>query len=113
MIVMNNKGQALVEFVLILPIFLLLLLAVYDFGRIFNTKNILLSDSNDIVEMVKNEKTIDDVKNIYDDIDIKISDEEEYRVIEVSDKIELMTPGFNKIFGEPYIVMVKRYIPNE
>ena len=113
MIVMNNKGQALVEFVLILPIFLLLLLAIYDFGRIFNTKNMLEGNSNDIVEMVKNDKPLDDIKSIYKDIDISISTEEEYRVIEVSDKMELMTPGFNRIFGDPYKVIVKRYIPNE
>ena len=110
---MNNKGQALVEFVLILPIFLLLLLAIYDFGRIFNTKNMLEWNSNDIVEMVKNDKSLDDIKSIYKDIDISISTEEEYRVIEVSDKMELMTPGFNRIFGDPYKVIVKRYIPNE
>lgn len=113
MIVMNNKGQALVEFVLILPIFLLLLLAIYDFGRIFNTKNMLEGNSNDIVEMVKNDKSLDDIKSIYKDIDISISTEEEYRVIEVSDKMKLMTPGFNRIFGDPYKVIVKRYIPNE
>lgn len=113
MIVMNNKGQALVEFVLILPIFLLLLLAIYDFGRIFNTKNMLEGNSNDIVEMVKNDKSLDDIKSIYKDIDISISTEEEYRVIELSDKMELMTPGFNRIFGDPYKVIVKRYIPNE
>ena len=45
---MNRKGQALVEFVLILPVFIFLLFAVYDFGMIFNTKNKLENDSTDI-----------------------------------------------------------------
>ena len=35
---MNNKGQALVEFVLILPVFIFILFAVYDIGMIFNKK---------------------------------------------------------------------------
>ena len=32
---MNNKGQALIEFVLILPVFLFILFAVIDFGMIY------------------------------------------------------------------------------
>ena len=36
---MNRKGQALVEFVLILPIFIMILFSIVDFGMIFNKKN--------------------------------------------------------------------------
>ena len=35
---MNRKGQALVEFVLILPIFIMILFSIVDFGMIFNKK---------------------------------------------------------------------------
>jgi len=38
---MNKRGQALIEFVLILPLFIFLLFAVYDFGMIFSVKNTL------------------------------------------------------------------------
>ena len=38
--IMNNRGQTLVEFVLILPVFLLILFYVIDFGRIIYSKNI-------------------------------------------------------------------------
>lgn len=33
----NNKGQALVEFAVIVPILLLILMGIFEFGRIFNT----------------------------------------------------------------------------
>ena len=36
---MNRKGQALVEFVLILPLFIMLLFAIIDFGNILNQKS--------------------------------------------------------------------------
>ena len=67
---MNNKGQALVEFVLILPVFLFIVMIVYDFGMIFNSRNQLLSNSNDIVMMIKNGEDIDDVRSKYSDIKI-------------------------------------------
>jgi hypothetical protein len=42
----GDRGQALVEFALILPIFVLLLLGVVDFGRAFNYKNDMTSLAN-------------------------------------------------------------------
>ena len=35
---MNNKGQALVEFIIILPIFIMIILVVFDYARIIQTK---------------------------------------------------------------------------
>ena len=55
---MNRKGQALVEFVLILPVFILILFAIVDFGTILSKKNELENDSMDIVSLVKNGTTI-------------------------------------------------------
>ena len=51
---MNRKGQALVEFVLILPIFIMILFVVVDFGMILNKKNELENVSVDVVNMLKN-----------------------------------------------------------
>lgn len=36
---LNNKGQSLVLFVLIIPILLLIMVLVVDIGRVFNTEN--------------------------------------------------------------------------
>ena len=46
-----KKGQALVEFVIILPIFLFLLLGVIDVGRIMYTKVNLENTISDVVDM--------------------------------------------------------------
>ena len=46
---MNRKGQTLVEFVIVLPIFLIILFYVIDFGRIIYSKNRLENSLNDII----------------------------------------------------------------
>ena len=110
---MNNKGQALVEFVLILPIFIFLLFAVYDFGMIFSTKNNLESTSSDIISLYKEGKDITELSNMYRDLNIVIDNEDDYVKITVKDSLKLITPGFNRVFGNPYQLKVERYIPNE
>lgn len=110
---MNNKGQALVEFVLILPIFLFLILAVYDFGMIFNSKNSLENESSDIISLYKNGKTLEEIKTIYPDNLVTISIDADYYEIRVEKSVSLITPGFNRVFGDPYLINVERYIPYE
>ena len=110
---MNNRGQALIEFVLILPIFLFIMLTIYDFGLIFNSKNKLSTYSNDVVNLYNNGKSIDEIENIYDELSIDVSQEEKYNKLEISNSVELMTPIMKKIFGNPYEIKIERYIPNE
>ena len=58
---MNKKGQALVEFILILPILILILLLVIDMGRLMIMKNHLES----VLSNVKEDTTvINDKENL-------------------------------------------------
>ena len=108
---MNNKGQALIEFVLILPVFLFILFAVIDFGMIFSSKSRLENDSADIIDLYKNGTSIDEIKNMYLDNEINISDDGKYYKFNISTSVNIITPGFNKIFGDPYFVKVERVVP--
>lgn len=110
---MNRKGQALVEFVLILPVFVFLLFAVYDFGMIFNTRNKLENDSTDITLLYKSGKTIDEIRNMYPSINIDIIRDNGYDNVSIRDNVKIITPGLNRVLGNPYLVEVKRYIPYE
>lgn len=110
---MNRKGQALVEFVLILPVFVFLLFAVYDFGMIFNTRNKLENDSTDITLLYKSGKTIDEIRNMYPNIIIDITRDNGYDNVSIRDNVKIITPGLNRVLGNPYLVEVKRYIPYE
>ena len=110
---MNRKGQALVEFVLILPVFILILFAVIDFGIILSKKNELENISIDVVSMVKNNKDINEINSMYSGVDIEKSEESDYTKILISSKVNVMTPGLNLILGNPYKIEVERNIPNE
>lgn len=108
---MNNKGQALIEFVLILPVFLFILFAVIDFGMIFSSKSKLENDSADIIDLYKNGASIDEIKNMYLDNEINILDDGKYYKFKISTSVNIITPGFNKIFGDPYFINVERVVP--
>jgi len=108
----NKRGQALVEFVIILPILLLLIFAVIDFGRIIVCKNHLEGVMNEVSNLDDSEianylKKDSDYKITYK---IKV---DEYRNITLTTKLDLITPGLKNIFSNPYIVEVERNIVYE
>lgn len=110
---MNRKGQALVEFVLILPVFILILFAIVDFGTILSKKNELENDSIDIVLLINNGTNIDEIKSKYSDLDIDLKDVDKYTEIKITKSINIITPGLNLILGNPYKIIVERVIPND
>ena len=46
---MNKKGQALIEFIIILPIFIMMMLAVFDCVRIYSEKSKLEGIIEDVI----------------------------------------------------------------
>ena len=116
---MNKKAQALVEFVLILPILIILLFAIIDFGNIFITKSNLESDM-DIATKVLNEST--DTNTLQEDITTAVSkndksvqvelsfDEANYVKIKLTKDIKTITPGLNLILGYPYKATSERVV---
>lgn len=110
---MNRKGQALVEFVLILPILIFILFSVFDFGMILNKKNELENSSVDIANMIRNNESIDKIRNNYPDITIDTHEDDKYTVITLSTLVDIMTPGLNLVLGDPYKVEVERTIYHE
>lgn len=109
---MNKKGQALIEFVLILPVFLMILFAIVDFGLIFNAKSELENNSIDIIELIKNDTDIKDIESLYKDTSIKIKEDTKYTKVIITTSVKVMTPGLNKVLGDPYQIRVERTIPN-
>jgi len=110
---MNKKGQALVEFVLILPVFILILFVIIDFGMIISTKNSLENKSVDIVGFIKNDKSKEEIVSIYEDLNIDITNENNYIKLIISKDVDIITPGLNRILEDPYLVEVERIIYND
>lgn len=97
----NNKGQSLILFVIVLPVLLLILVLVIDIGRVIFLKQ-ELNNINEIVldygvDYLNNDVSISSIenklieiielnKNDIDMIDVKIENDKIY--IELSEKIE-------------------------
>lgn len=109
---LNNKGQALVEFILILPVFLMILFIIIDFGMIFNAKSNLENTSNDVVSLFKVNNDINNLRNIFNDYDIKIEEVDEYYKVTITSKVDLITPGLSLIISDPYEIKVERVVSN-
>ena len=110
---MNRMGQALVEFVLILPVLILILFAIIDFGLIASKKNELENISVDVVTLFKNGKSIEEIDEMYSDVLINEENNNDYTKIVISKDINIMTPGLNLILGNPYRISIERNVLNE
>ena len=109
---MNRKGQALVEFVLILPIFIFILFSIVDFGMILNKKSQLENVSVDIISRFKNNDSIEDIKKSYDDLLINFDSNDVDIVITITAEVDIMTPGLNLVLGDPHKITIERIIHN-
>lgn len=114
----SNKGQALLEFILILPVFLMLFLGMIDFGRVLYESNKLENIMTDVVDMINaghNESYIEaNIKAYYDkSVYLKIEPSGNNRVINLSTAVNIYTPGFDVVFSNPHKVTATRVIFNE
>lgn len=108
----NNKAQALVEFVIILPIILMVLFIVIDFSNIFYQKNHLESVTNDVVEYKENGKTDAYIKNAIKDSKASVSykTKEDKLNIKLTKKVNLITPFSSLFFDNPFVIKTERTI---
>ena len=107
----NNKGQALVEFIIVLPILLLIIMAIIDFGNIFTKKYSLENDLDVVSNMYKKGDHVS-INNYVKGKNISISyeKEEEFIIINLSKPIKINTPILNNILGKDYKIITSKAI---
>ena len=91
---MNKKGQALIEFIIILPIFIMMMLAVFDCVRIYSEKSKLESIIEDVI--------LDD--NTYSDVNVTKNRVNKGTEYVVSKDIEIYSPVVSVVTGNKYNV---------
>jgi len=113
----NEKGQAIVELALILPILMLLIFGITEFGRIFSTYLILANSAregarqatvgatdSEIVLTVQNNASVLDSSNLI--INISPSEGSRHRgdsvTISVQYPVTIYAPIISEIVGNPY-----------
>ena len=110
----NNKGQALVEFVVIMPIFIMLLISIIDLGNIIYKKYHLENDLDYIVDLYRLNK-ISEI-NTYSNnkgFNTRFETYNDTVTIILEKNIEIQTPGLNLVLSNPYKITVDRVIYNE
>lgn len=110
-IMKNSKGQALVEFIIVLPILLLIIMAIIDFGNIFTKKYSLENDLDVVSNMYKEEK-YDSINSYIKEKNISIlyEKEDEFIIINLSKNIKINTPILNNILGKNYKIETSKMI---
>jgi len=108
----NNKGQALVEFVLVMPIFIFIIMAMVDLGNIIYKKYNLENTLDTVVELYEqgeNQKMA--AYAAVENIDLDITDVgDDLTKVSISKDVSVITPGLNNILGKSYTLSVDRTV---
>ena len=105
----NERGQALIEFLMIVPILLLIIMAVFDFGNILYHRYELENHMDFIADLYESDKQeeLDSYLSKYGLI-MEVNRERDYQVIYVKRKVSISTPGLSKVLGNPYSISTSR-----
>jgi uncharacterized protein (UPF0333 family) len=110
----NKKGQALVEFVIILPFIIYIIIGVIDFACIMYHKNNLESKMEDVITLYHDNASEEDIIKFVNkdekNVTYKVKDTGDDIIIGLREKYKILTPGLNKILGNPYYIEVERTI---
>ena len=114
---MNKKGQALIEFVIILPLVIFILLGIVDFMLILSNKSNLESKMNDVVTIYrKDENSLEIVEYLNTDlknVSFSAKNSNKYTYLEVRMPYKFITPGMDSVFGNKFVIKCERVILNE
>lgn len=110
----KNKGQALIEFIIVLPILALMITAMADTYNLMHKTYELENDLNTIVTFYQNnddeniEKLLNKNKlSIYYETDTTTT-----KII-LKKNIRIVTPVMSNILGNPHTITVSRVVYNE
>ena len=105
----NSKGQALVEFIIVLPILLIIIMIMVDLGNIFVKKYSIENDIDIVSKFYKEDqqsKINDYVKD--NNLVIEFEKENSYIIINLSKIIKINAPILNNILGKEYQIKASK-----
>ncbi len=112
---LSKKGQALIEFVLLLPIIIILLFSSIDVINLILKKNELSTKLNDHITLLEeNKENIVDLEKELEDenIDITFKEKSKSIVIVAKKEIKWISP-ITELILKKYMISIKRVIPLE
>lgn len=109
----NNKGQALVEFIIIIPVLIFILFALIDFGNIILQKY-KLEDSIDVISELYLSNDTNSINSYLTDTGITLSYEKQdkYTTIKLEKEVTINTIILNNILGNKYKISTDKIVFN-
>lgn len=106
-LVKNKKGQALVEFVIILPVLLLIVISMVDFGNLLYQKYQLEQN----LEYVSDLYLANDTNALEQEkqrLNIKTEEDGKYVKLTIEKEAKLSSPILRRVLGENYVIATSR-----
>lgn len=103
----NKKGQALVEFVIILPVLLLIVISMVDFGNLLYQKYQLEQN----LEYVSDLYLANDTNALEQEkqrLNIKTEEDGKYVKLTIEKEAKLSSPILRRVLGENYVIATSR-----
>ncbi|MGO4886435.1 TadE family protein [Anaerobacillus sp. MEB173] len=100
----SESGQSIVEFAFIIPLLILILVGIFEFGLIFHTQLTLNNVSRDAARM---ESIGKDSDTIYDEFDLTVTFEDANKArgskvtAYVTESYTITTPFLAQLFSDP------------
>ena len=109
----ENKGQALVEFLLIIPVIVFIILCLIDVGNIVISKNKLEDEMSEVIDLYSANR-LSEISNyaLLNNFKVTYDKEGDYIIVKISKEVSIMTPGLNNILGKQMTIETKREIYN-
>lgn len=103
----SKKGQALVEFVIILPVLLLIVISMVDFGNLLYQKYQLEQN----LEYVSDLYLANDTNALEQEkqrLNIKTEEDGKYVKLTIETEAKLSSPILRRVLGENYVIATSR-----
>ncbi len=94
----DQKGQALVEFILILPILLLIFLGLFDIGNVFYQRYQLMNELDVVADLYQDKKFDEYTAYVQKKrLNIGIEKKDQLTTITLSKSLKITTPGLDQV----------------
>lgn len=102
---MNSKGQALVEFIMILPVMLILMMSLFDIGNIYIKKYELNKDLDVVSEYYENNKEAELISYVSkENLEFSLNESENLKVLALKKNVKINAPILSNILGKNYVI---------
>lgn len=105
---MNNKGQALIEFILVLPVLILILFGMIEIGNLIFQKYKLETHIDPIIELYNNEPELISTYESKNGFSSEFNKEGNLVTLTLSKDVKLITPGVTNFLGNPIHIEAER-----